>query len=98
MAWYRVAYLPAVIDDLRAIDQGVAQRLFDKTKWLASNVENLRHEPLAPDLPEISQYAVADWRILYLVDREDQVVNIHRVATRDELYKRCTTTKRPLNP
>jgi len=97
MAWYRVAYLPAVIDDLRTIDPGVAQRLFDKTKWLASNVENLRHEPLSPDLPEVSQYAVADWRILYFVDREDQVVNIHRVTTRDELYKRCTTTKRQLN-
>ncbi len=94
MAWYRVAYLPAVIEDLRTIDQGIAQRLFDKTKWLASNVENLRHEPLASDLPGMSQYAVADWRILYSIDREDQVVDIHRVATRDELYKRCTTTKR----
>ncbi len=93
MAWYRVAYLPAVIDDLRTIDHGVAQRLLDKTKWLASNVENLRHEPLAPDLPEISQYAVADWRILYFVDREDQVVNIHRVATRDELYRRARPSK-----
>ena len=93
MAWYRVAYLPAVIDDLRAIDHGVAQRLLDKTKWLASNVENLRHEPLAPDLSEMSQYAVADWRILYFVDREDQVVNIHRVATRDELYSRARPSK-----
>ncbi len=88
MAWYRVAYLPAVIDDLRTIDHGVAQRLLDKTKWLASNVENLRHEPLAPDLPELSQYAVADWRILYFVDREDQVVNIHRISSRKELYRR----------
>ena len=88
MAWYRVAYLPAVIDDLRTIDHGVAQRLLDKTKWLASNVENLRHEPLAPDLPELSQYAVADWRILYFVDREDQIVNIHRISSRKELYRR----------
>ncbi len=88
MAWYRVAYLPAVIDDLRAIDHGIAQRLLDKTKWLASNVENLRHEPLAPDLPELSQYAVADWRILYSVDRADQVVNIHRISSRKELHRR----------
>ncbi len=88
MAWYRDAYLPAVIDDLRAIDHGVAQRLLDKTKWLASNVENLRHEPLAPDLPELSQYAVTDWRILYFVDREDQIVNIHRISSRKELYRR----------
>ena len=88
MAWFRVAYLPAVIDDLRAIDQGIAQRLFEKTKWLASNVENLRHEPLASDLPNMSQYAVADWRILYSVDREDDIVAIHRISSRKELYRR----------
>ena len=88
MAWYRVAYLPAVIEDLRHIEQGIAQRLFEKTKWLASNVENLRHEPLASDLPTMSQYAVADWRILYSIDREDAVVDIHRISSRKELYRR----------
>ena len=88
MAWYRVAYLPSVIDDLRPIEQGIAQRLFEKTKWLASNAENLRHEALAPDLPGISQYAVADWRILYSIDREEQVVDIHKIGTRKELYRR----------
>ncbi len=88
MAWYRVAYLPAVMEDLRNIDPGIAQRLFEKTKWLASNVENLRHEPLGSDLPTMSQYAVADWRILYSIDREDNVMDIHRISSRKELYRR----------
>lgn len=88
MAWYRVAYLPSVIEDLRDIDKGIAQRLFEKTKWLASNAENLRHEPIASDLPGLSQYAVADWRILYSIDREDTVVDIHRISSRKELYRR----------
>lgn len=88
MAWYRVAYLPAIIEDLRAIDPVTAQRLFEKTKWLASNADNLRHEPLASDLPGMSQYAIADWRILYVIDREDQVVDIHRISNRGELYRR----------
>jgi len=77
MAWYRVAYLPSVIDNLLTVEKGMAQRLFDKTKWLASNVENLRHEPLDADLPSIAQCAVYDWRILYSIDREDHVVDIH---------------------
>lgn len=88
MAWYRVAYLPAVLEDLQSIDQGISQRLFDKTKWIASNIDNLRHEPLAFDLPGMSQYAVADWRILYAIDREDDVVDIHRISSRKELYRR----------
>lgn len=86
MAWYRVTYMPSIIDDLRPIDKGMAQRLLDKTKWLASNVANLRHEPLHQELPGIVQYAVGDWRILYFIDREEHIVHIHRIATRRELY------------
>ena len=94
MGWYRVAYLPSVIEDLRTTEKGMAQRLFDKTKWLASNVENLRHEPLDQDLPGLAQYAVGDWRILYSIDREDRVVDIHRIGTRGDLYRsRSAQTK-----
>jgi len=90
MAWYRVTYLPSIIDDLRHIDQSMAQRLLDKTKWLASNVANLRHEPLHRELPGFVQYAVGDWRILYTIDREEHVVHVHRIATRRELYPTFT--------
>lgn len=65
MPWYRLACKPAVLVDLAALDKELAQRLLDKTKWLASNVGNLRHEPIAPDLPGLAKYAVGDWRIFY---------------------------------
>ncbi|MGB0909271.1 MAG: type II toxin-antitoxin system RelE family toxin [Nitrospirales bacterium] len=92
MAWYRVEYLPTILDDLGSIEKVTAQRLFDKTKWLASNVENLRHERLTSDLPGLSQYAVGDWRILYSIDREEHVVNIHRIGIRREFYPRHRPT------
>ena len=88
MAWYRVAYRPEIVNDLGGVDQGIAQRLFDKTKWLASNVENLRHEPIDPDLPGLCQYAVGDWRILYSIDRDAQLVDIHLIGTSTALYQR----------
>jgi len=86
MAWYRVTYLPSILNDLQTTDQNMAQRLLDKTKWLASNVANLRHERLHEDLPGLIQYAVGDWRILYSIDRDEHVVHIYRIATRRELY------------
>jgi mRNA interferase RelE/StbE len=86
MAWYRVTYVPSIMDDLQAADKSTAQRLLDKTKWLASNVANLRQEPLHRDLPDIIQYAVGDWRILYSIDKKEYLVHIHRIATRWELY------------
>ncbi len=80
MPWYRVTYMPTVLDDLRTTEQPMAQRLLDKTKWLASNVANLRHDPLHPDLPGMIQYAVGNWRILYAIDREDHAVIIHCIT------------------
>ncbi|HEU4684097.1 MAG TPA: type II toxin-antitoxin system RelE/ParE family toxin [Nitrospira sp.] len=86
MAWYRLIFHPRVADDLRGIEHSLAQRLFDKAKWIASNVDNLRHEPVAMiDVPGISKYAVGDWRIFYVVDRAEQFVNILAVVPRRSL-------------
>ena len=85
MAWYRLAYRPEVVGDLAKIEKAMAQRLLDKTKWLASNVENLRHEPVSPDLSGLSKYAVGEWRIFYSIDREEHLVDVHLIAHQKEL-------------
>ena len=85
MPWYRLAYLPTVVADLAGLDKGLAQRLLDKTKWLASNVGTLRHEPLGPDLPGLSKYAVGDWRIFYAISHSDHQMDIHMITHRNDL-------------
>ncbi|MGH7147946.1 MAG: type II toxin-antitoxin system RelE family toxin [Nitrospiraceae bacterium] len=85
MPWYRLACRPAVIADLAALDKELAQHLLDKTKWLASNVGNLRHEPIAPDLPGLAKYAVGDWRIFYTIDRTDNILDVHGIVHRKAL-------------
>jgi len=79
MAWFRLAFRPIVVQDLSQVDSVMAQRLFDKTKWMASNVDNLRHEPVAP------KYAVGDWRIFYSIDRADSLVDIHAIVPRSAI-------------
>lgn len=85
MAWYRLAYHPTILKDLASLEPSMAQRLLDKTKWIASNIDNLRHEPIAPDLPGLSKYAVEDWRIFYSIDREGHLVDIHGFIRQREL-------------
>ena len=80
MAWYRLAYCPTILTDLASLELSMSQRLLDKTKWIASNIDNLRHEPIAPDLPGLSKYAVEDWRIFYSIDRDDHLVDIHGIV------------------
>ena len=87
MAWYHLAYRPAVVGDLAKIEKAMAQRLLDKTKWLASNAENLRHEPVSPDLSGLSKYAVGEWRIFYSIDRTEHLVDVHMIANQKELCR-----------
>ncbi|HKS75419.1 MAG TPA: hypothetical protein VJQ82_19580 [Terriglobales bacterium] len=75
-----------VVQDLADAGPGMAQRLLDKTKWIASNVENLRHEILT-DLPGLHKYAVADWRIFYAIDRTEALVDIHAVIRQNALSR-----------
>ncbi|MEK7760838.1 MAG: hypothetical protein AAB433_04590 [Nitrospirota bacterium] len=84
MAWYRLAYCPAILTDLASLELSMAQRLLEKTKWIASNIDNLRHELIASDLPGLSKYAVEGWRIFYSIDRGDHMVDIHRIVRQTE--------------
>jgi mRNA interferase RelE/StbE len=85
MPWYRLTFQPHVVDDLASIGAPMSQRLFDKTKWIASNVENLRHEEIASDLPGLCKYAVGDWRIFYAIDRTERLVDIHAIVSQTTL-------------
>jgi mRNA interferase RelE/StbE len=84
MPWYRLAFQRRVLSDLAAAGTPTAQRLLDKTKWIASNVDNLRHDIL-PNLPRLHKYAVADWRIFYEIDRSEGLVDVHAIIHKDTL-------------
>jgi mRNA interferase RelE/StbE len=84
MPWYRLTFEAGVVQDLAAAGLSMGQRLLDKTKWIASNVENLRHEAVS-DLPGLHKYAVAEWRIFYAIDRQERLVDIHAVVHRTRL-------------
>ena len=84
MPWYRLTFQAGVVQDLIAAGLPMAQRLLEKTKWIASNVQNLRHEVM-PDLPGLHKYAVADWRIFYAIDQSEKLVDIHAVIHQSAL-------------
>lgn len=85
MAWFRLTFRESVERDLQAIDKATAQRLFEKTKWLASNVGNLRHEAIDDEFPQLHKYAVGGWRIFYSIDRAEQVVDVHAIVPKQHL-------------
>ena len=86
MPWYRLTFQAGVVQDLTHAGLPMGQRLLEKTKWIASNAENLRHEVM-PDFPGLHKYAVADWRIFYAIDRNEGLVDIHAVIHKNALKR-----------
>lgn len=85
MAWFKLSFREAVERDLQTIDKATAQRLFDKTKWIASNIGNLRHESINDEFPDLHKYAVGDWRIFYSIDQAEQIVDVHAIIHKQRL-------------
>ena len=86
MPWFRLAFQTGVVHDLASAGKEMGQRLLDKTKWIASNAENLRHEPIA-EMPGLHKYAVSDWRIFYEIIRAESLVNVHAIIHKTRLQQ-----------
>jgi len=82
--------------DLDRLDKQVAARLHKRLKWLEENFERMKQspflggitpEPLSGPLADLYKFRVGDFRVLYDILREDQVLVIHRIRHRREVYQ-----------
>ncbi len=85
---YQLHLLDAAIDDLAQLNQSIARRIVKRLRWLAENLDNLRLETLTGDLLVFYKFRVGDYRVLYEIFRTEQILVIHRIGHRREIYKR----------
>jgi mRNA interferase RelE/StbE len=85
---YRVEFLPEAAEDVARLDRAVAQRVFRKLRWLAENLDSLRPEPLSGSLAGLMKLRVGDYRVVYQIDHERNVLTIFLVGHRREIYQR----------
>jgi len=84
---HRVEFLPQAADEFAALDKAVAQRILKKLKWLDRNFDTLTPQPLGRGLKGLYKLRVGELRVLYSFDCERQVIIIHLVGHRREIYK-----------
>ena len=84
---YRVEFTRAAEDDLSNLDRTVAQRSLDRLRWLADNVESVRHRALSARFRGAFSLRIGDYRAIYTLDRTDSKVVVHFVRHRSEVYR-----------
>ncbi|MEO0933056.1 MAG: type II toxin-antitoxin system RelE/ParE family toxin [Cyanobacteria bacterium J06641_2] len=54
--------------------------------WLAENFEQLIPQPLTGDLANFYKLRVGDYRVLYTFSNEPNIIIIHQIGHRSEIY------------
>ena len=83
---YRIEFDPQAIEDLKGILTKVQPQILKKINWLGLNFEQVQPKGLAENLAGFYKLRVGDYRVLYEIDEELEVVAIDRVGHRRDIY------------
>ena len=83
---YRIEFDPQAIEDLKGISTEVQPQILKKINWLGLNFEQVQPKGLAENLAGFYKLRVGDYRVLYEIDEELEVVTIARVGHRRDIY------------
>jgi mRNA interferase RelE/StbE len=85
---YRIRILKAAADELSRLDKPVRRRIIERVNWLAANLDTVRLEGLTGELVGLYKLRVGDYRVVYQILHEEQVVVIHAIGHRREIYRK----------
>ncbi|TEU21866.1 MAG: type II toxin-antitoxin system RelE/ParE family toxin [Anaerolineales bacterium] len=70
------------------MDKPFARRIAERINWLAANLDNIRPEPFTGDLAGFYKFRIGDYRIIYEILHDEQVIVIHEIGHRRDIYRR----------
>jgi len=79
--------LDAAEDDLTRLDRAVVQRIISRIQWLAEHFDEIKPELLTGTLTGFFKLRAGDYRIIYKVRKDENLIVIHRIGHRREVYK-----------
>ncbi|HEX9963199.1 MAG TPA: type II toxin-antitoxin system RelE/ParE family toxin [Pyrinomonadaceae bacterium] len=85
---YRIRLLKDAVHDLEKLDKTVARRIVKKINWLAENAETIQAKGLRSNLSGLAKLREGDYRIIYEITHVEEIIIIHFIGHRSEVYKR----------
>ncbi len=84
---YSVRLLKAATRDLEKIDRTVARQILDRLEWLSKNLHDTKLYPLKGDLRGLYKLREGSYRILFEVLHDENVILVHAIGHRRDVYK-----------
>jgi len=93
---FNVRWHEQALDDLKLLDRQIAGKIVDRVKnHLSENPANLG-KPLTGVLKGLYRYRFGDYRIVFSIDRTENVISILYIGHRKDVYRSAVniTTKK----
>ena len=84
---YHIEFSPEARQDLAQLDKVVAERILRKLRWLSENFDILTPETLSGEWKDLFKLRVGSYRVIYTVNYKEQLLTIHLVGHRRDIYK-----------
>ena len=85
---YQVRILEEAKRELAHLDKSVAHRITQRILWLTENLHYIKPEPLKGELSGLFKLRVGAYRVIYEILSIEQLIIIHAIGHRSEIYKR----------
>ena len=85
---YRIRMLEGAARELAGLDKPVGRRIVQRINWLAANLDNIRPQHFTGDLAGFYKLRVGDYRIIYEILHDEEVIVIHEIGHRREIYRK----------
>jgi len=84
---WRTAVTPHADEFLDDLYDNIRERIMDKVDWLVANVDSVKHRQLFGSFSDFYKLRVGDYRVLYRMNREKELVRIEDIDHRSEIYE-----------
>ena len=85
---YSIRILKAASRELARLDKPVAKRIVERIRWLAENLDQAKPIALKGELAGLYKLREWDYRIIYEIIRKENVILIHSIGHRREVYQK----------
>ena len=85
---YRFDFTAGAERELDHLDSPTRTRILKRLKWLGENADVIQHEELSGPLSDLFKLRVGDYRVLYDMIESENLIVVHQIGHRSEVYRR----------
>lgn len=84
---YKIRLFEEARRNLERLDKTIARRILRKLDWLTENAQMIEPKGLRKNLSGFSKIREGDYRIVYEISHEEEIVFVRFIGHRSEVYK-----------